>query len=339
MQHQENGDCLDRLSRLLGVSKRSLKRWLKEKPRLLAPIAGFDMPGFIAYSEELRSKAAALEHKAKRSYGSGKLHEDMKGKLPRRVIQNGVTVQRKEENKVKRDSWKLVRWGEAMTCWAMDDTHCYTAEDGTKYWAHNIKDLATQYLLPPLTGKLAGGKEVADNLRALFERFGAPLFFKRDNGPNLCAKEVDELFSEYGVIALYSLAYYSPYNGSIEQSNCRLKKQIGALSQQYGLPVNEQTLGVLAELAALQENTKLKRSLGRRTAATHFLDNGIAHKKSERKEILKEIREIEKQLRNELGQEPKAYDIKRSSRLAIEAVLEKRQFVSILKPEPVSPIS
>ncbi len=110
-----------------------------------------------------------------------------------------------------------------MVCWAMDDTHGFTDKQGLKVWIHNIQDLGSQYILPPVTGRILSGEAVALNLRTLFKRFGAPLFLKRDNGKNLCAKEVDEVLKEFGVIALNSPPYYSQYNGSVEQANGLLK--------------------------------------------------------------------------------------------------------------------
>ena len=58
----------------------------------------------------------------------------------------------------------------------------------------------------------------------LFRRFGAPLFYKRDNGGNLNRTAVNDVLAEYGVIPLNSPAYYAPYNGAIERGQREIKQ-------------------------------------------------------------------------------------------------------------------
>ena len=84
--------CIAQLCRLIGIGERSLRRWSKQRPSKLVPVSGFDMPLFNVYDEELQRKAATLEHGAKRSKGSGELHEKMKDKLSRRQIDQGIAA-------------------------------------------------------------------------------------------------------------------------------------------------------------------------------------------------------------------------------------------------------
>jgi len=98
--------------------------------------------------------------------------------VPRRTIQQKITDERKDVNRQKRIALKTLSWSESMVCWAMDDTHVFTPKNGLKMWVHHIKDLGSQYILPTVTRKLLTGKQVADNLRSLFDMFGAPLLLK-----------------------------------------------------------------------------------------------------------------------------------------------------------------
>lgn len=64
-----------------------------------------------------------------------------------------------------------------------------------------MQDLASRYKFPPPAGDaMPHGEEVAENLERLFERHGAPLVVKRDNGGNLNHGAVDALLDRYLVI-------------------------------------------------------------------------------------------------------------------------------------------
>jgi len=326
-----------------GIAFRQIARWLnppvKRKKQLTVVSLEVEDPldkwfrKFMDGGEDF-----ALRHTPKRSYGSGALHVQLKGLVPRRTIQQKITDERKDVNRRKRIALKTLSWSESMVCWAMDDTHVFTNEQGRKVWIHNIKDLGSQYILPPVTGKLLTGKQVADNLRSLFDMFGAPLLLKRDNGSNLCAAEVDEVLEKYQVITLNSPPYYSPYNGSIEQANLLIKARMRALSVKYDRPLNEQTLPLLAALAAHEENAQSKRSIGRRTPSFTFFKN---HKRrinnKTREEVIAHIEEMKKSLRGNRTALNKREE-KRINRKAVEAVLEKRGYINVVENNRVSPV-
>jgi len=326
-----------------GIAFRQISRWLnppvKRKEQLTVVSLEEEDPldkwfrKFMEGGEDF-----SLRHTPKRSYGSGAVHLQLKGLVPRRTIQQKITDERKDENRRKRIALKTLSWSESMVCWGMDDTHIFTNEQGQKMWVHNIKDLGSQYILPPVTGKLMTGKQVADNLRSLFDVFGAPLLLKRDNGSNLCATEVNEVLKKYKVIALNSPPYYSPYNGSIEQANLLIKTRIKVLSEKYERPLNEQTLPLLAALAAHEENAQRKRSIGRRTPSFTFFKN---HKRrinnKTREEVIAHIEEMKKSLRGNRTALNKREE-KRINRKAVEAVLEQRGYINVVENNRVSPV-
>ncbi|EDM24845.1 hypothetical protein LNTAR_23889 [Lentisphaera araneosa HTCC2155] len=283
-----------------------------------------------------------LEHKIKRTHGSKKFHEALKAEgLSQRQIQERINELREEhhEEQKTRENLKVVKWHESMHCWAMDDTHKFTTQNGTKYWVHNIKDLGSQYLLPPITGPIKTGEEVAQNLKKLFDRFGAPFVLKRDNGANFCNQYVDQVLAEYGVIALTSPPYYSKYNGSIEQSNNQLKKQIDDIAQKHDCPINCRTLSILACLAAHEENCKEKRSLGRREPNSVFFSSfrkiNIKTQK-QRQEAITAIQKIENKLLNESQNHSDKKAKNTVKRKAIETFLENNGYITTYKEEQLS---
>jgi len=273
-----------------------------------------------------------LQHTQQRSNGSREFHECLESIASRRRIQEFITAERKEHNKVQNSRLTRVTWTAPRVCWAMDDTHLLTEHDGTKIWIHNIKDLGSQYILPPVTGRMMGGKEVAENLKSLFDRFGAPLVIKRDNGANLCSEEVNKVLKKYKVIALTSPAYYSQYNGSIEQANGLLKKRIVMLCQKYDVTLNRKSGRILADLAAHEENNRVKRSTKKRTPSFHFFKRTKKSVNKKRWEVINEIideREILTCGRTSLTGNQK----KRISRKAVEAIFEKRGYTKVIQPE------
>ena len=322
------------------IALRQIFRWLNP-PEVQAEVSLMELDLVLeAFRKQMSGEEeyVLLRHGLKRSSGSGKLHEKLKGVVPRRRIQEVVNDDRKASNDEKRDELTRVCWSGAMTCWAMDDTHLFTDNNGVKQWVHNVKDLTSQYILPPVVGSLMGGEEVAENLRELFKRFGAPLVLKRDNGSNLSCAAVDKVLNEFDVIPLNSPPYYSRYNGSIEQANKLLKERIKLLSQKHKCPINKQTAAVLAAFAAHEENTQYKRSTKRKTPSHQFFkSNRNNPETSLRKEVINDINEYVKLLTHEYMPRTKREEnsVKRE---AAEAVLEKRGYIKVVAKKQVSPV-
>lgn len=338
--HKEHRIPVKRQCRFHGIAFRQIHRWLNPpEPDAEQSCAEVDM-----VLEEFRKLMQVeldwipLTHTARRSYGSGKLHARLKGRMPRRRIQQTINDERKSFNRDTRAGYTRLSWKGAMSCWAMDDTHIYTDQNGVKQWIHNIKDLTSQYILPPVTGAQMTGEQVAENLRKLFKRFGAPLVLKRDNGPNLCNAAVNNVLDEFGVIPLTSPAYYSRYNGSIEQANGRLKERIKVLTEEYKCEVNKQTAAILSALAAHDENTHCKRSINRQTPSYQFFKtNKNAPGKSVRREVMNDIKQYIQLLTEEYS--PSTKSEKNSvKRKAVEAVLEKRGYINVTQSQGVLPL-
>jgi len=79
-----------------------------------------------------------------------------------------------------------------------------------------------------MTGDVPCGEEISGYLAATFDRFGAPLFLKRDNGGNLNHTAVNAVLADYFVLPLNSPVHYPPYNGAIEEAQTELKNGLAA---------------------------------------------------------------------------------------------------------------
>ena len=217
-----------------------------------------------------------------------------------------------------------------------DDTFYAKDSEGNKIWIHNIKDLASQYLLPPIAGKFLNGKEVAANLEKLFITHGAPLYLKADNGPNLNSIEVQQLLKRFQVIIVNSPEYYSKYNGSIEQANGLIKKEVDDLAQQMKLIVDINNILPLARLAAHELNSRWKRSIKDRPTCL-FWNYHDQNKKlyTNKKGGLSRNNQSGS---TEAGTTPEEkrmmkHCIKKCKRKAAEEILKKRGYIKIHEPE------
>ena len=130
---------------------------------------------------------------------------------------------------------------------------------------HLVQDLGSRYKLRVLGDEvLARGERIAENLVDLFDRYGAPLIFKRDNGSNLNHHAVNEVFGEFGVIPLNSPPHYPPYNGGIERAQLEMKWELEA--RIGGAEVCARIFRLQCEVSGHEMNHKRRRSLGWQTA-------------------------------------------------------------------------
>jgi len=286
--------------------------------------------------DEIRSHVQRLAHKKKRTLGSGELYQEYKGQISRREFQKMVKEEREQKKDIIKHKMKRIEWLLPTTCWAFDDTFFTTDKNDKKVWIHNIKDLASQYILPPMAGEFKDGKEVARNLQNLFIQFGAPMFLKRDNGPNLNSKEVKEVLEHFHVTVINSPEYYSQYNGSIEHANGLLKKEADSLAKDMNIEVDVKNIAPLARLAAHELNIRYRKSIKDypvclfwRSKRESFKYNNIP----KRKEVYNETLALAQEILDKLTDQEKS-DIRvrrKCRRKAAEEILQKRGYIRVYK--------
>jgi hypothetical protein len=123
------------------------------------------------------------------------------------------------------------------------------------------------------------------NLKRLFDKFGAPVILKRDNGKNLNDKRVNTLLDEYGVIPLTSPVYDPAYNGGIENAQGEIKTWIN----EHSYWVTEMTFTEMAWAAVYELNELCRPVLGGQAAHHVFSHRTIIRDfgKRRRKEVRK----------------------------------------------------
>src|SRR6185437_8497729 len=267
---QQTGLSTRQLCAGLALSLSTLRRWQQRaqngQPLLRQP--GPKKTGPLPL-EQLRERIRQLPHRHQRTHGTGLLSEQYRNGLSRRDLAVLVRDERDRQKRERRRTLKRIAWKEPNLAWAIDATEYGADQRGRKLIIIATQDLAARYQFPPLLTLKTRGDEVADYLRGLFDRHGAPLFLKRDNGSIFNDRAVDAVLAEHCVIPLNSPARYPRYNGAIEKAIREMKQQ---WTEGMPLPAIWQPKHVAPFAHALNhlKNCRRRRSLGGHTAAETY---------------------------------------------------------------------
>jgi hypothetical protein len=322
------------LAKQVGLSCRTLMRW---KARLEGgrPAVGKRGPKKVRPLNlaELKAKLRDLDHGPKRSRGTGRLHGRYSACISRRELNALVRQTRCETNRRCRAETCCVRWLRPNLAWAVDDCRkSDTAVSGTLH-LHSLTDLCSRYKLPPIaSGSLPCGEEVAGHLAHLFERFGPPLFCKRDNGGNLNHTTVNEVLENAWVVPINNPPQMPSYNGAIERTQREFKDFV---KRWQWKAATMESYFLLSEIAANTLNHTPRRCLENRTACrTYFGGNRIRYSRRERRSIFRWIRDLAAELAVRVGK-PKITNVE--WRIAAKQWLLKNDLIKIVRAGKVSP--
>lgn len=283
--------------------------------------------------QQLKDDIAQLPHGKKRTKETVGLVDRYRQAVSRRELERLIHIARKEHNRAQRAAQCRVVWHRPDLVWAMDGCR-FPHRSGTEtLHVHNLQDLCACYKFPPLaTHDEACGEAVAGHLAHQFERFGPPLFCKRDNGGNVNHLAVDQLLEETWVIPINSPVNTASYNGGIEHSQGEFKTYLKCWQDKAK---TTQELMLLTETAAHDLNHLKRRTLSGKTACqVYFAANRVKYGKRERYRIYHWIRELAIRISERLG---KTVIVPAAWRVAAKNWMVKNNLITILKPEEVLP--
>jgi len=225
---------------------------------------------------------------------------------------------------------------------------CRLADDGADSGQDGvllIGDVASGYEFAPLWGEVVtAGELLAAHLEWLFERYGAPLVLKRDNGSNLNHEAVNDVLARHGVLALNSPPYWPRYNGSRERG-VRLFKE--GLAQWIGSKPDATTVDLAdgIELVRLCGNQRPRRRWAGREPVS-LLRSGQEvvrrYDRIERERAAQWVRE-EAERQGQIGSNPEeTRDRSRRTvnawwRRAVETWLQNQNIITIVPGKSVTP--
>jgi hypothetical protein len=232
-----------------------------------------------------------------------------------------VTMARHDLNTIHRQNLRRIGWNVSNVAWSMDP--CEYEKRGGKMYMNQMQDLASRYKFTPMTGGVPCGEEISGYLADTFNRFGAPLFLKRDNGGNLNHVAVNNVLSDFFVIPVNSPVHYPPYNGAIEEAQKELKSGLAAkLSYKPTCP--EEHLEAYAGTVEHDLNHQPRPCLNGSNACRVYFTGKRTFTRWERRDAYDWIANLQNDILSSDGVQPQA-----AWRIAVEAWLRMKGFITV----------
>jgi transposase InsO family protein len=273
---------------------------------------------------KLTQDIGALSHGQDRTQGTGALYARYAPCVSRRELQSMVAMARHDLNTFHRQNLRRIRWNVPNVAWSMDPCE-YKQRDatGAKVYLNQMQDLASRYKFNPMTGGVPCGEEIAGYLTAAFDRYGAPLFLKRDNGGNLNHAAVNNVLTEYFVSPVNSPVHYPPYNGAIEEAQTELKNGLKTkLAYKPGCP--REHLDAYASSVEHDLNHQPRPCLNGNNACRAYFTGRRTFTKWERRDAYAWIINLQNDILCSDGVQPQA-----AWRIAVEAWLRMKGFITV----------
>jgi hypothetical protein len=243
-----------------------------------------------------------------------------------------VEMARHDQSAQHRQNLRRISWNVPNVAWTMDPCeYKHRDTDGGKVYLNHMQDLASRYKFTPMTGDVPCGEEISGYLAATFDRFGAPLFLKRDNGGNLNHTAVNQVLADYFVLPVNSPVHYPPYNGAIEEAQTELKNGLAEkLAHKPGCP--REHLGAYASSVEHDLNHQPRPCLNGKNACLVYFTGRRTFTRWERRDAYVWITNLQKDMLNCEEVQPQA-----AWRIAVEAWLRMKGYITVTIKGKVSP--
>ncbi len=276
----------------------------------------------------LDTEIRLLDHRVKRSEGTTDLYRRYCLSVSRRELGWMVERVRQDLETDRRKQMRRIEWLTPGIVWAMDFT-AYNLGLARKIYLHNTQDLGSRYKFLPMAGGYPVGEEIAGYLDKQFDRYGAPLVLKRDNGGNMKHSAINEVLAESFVLPLNNPEYYAPYNGAIEESQREVKSCLRKKLMD-GLLDPREHITTYAEAVANDLNHQIRPCLNGKTSCQVFFESGNrpAFTKRKRREIYDWVQERVARILLAMNQSGQA--VRESAwRIAVESWLRSKGHIKV----------
>ncbi len=282
---------------------------------------------------QLQEEIRNLKHGKKRTAGTGELHEIYHGQISRESLNELIHEIRDELKRGRREHAEQIIWDCPHMIWSMDDFE-YVFK-GIKFYVHQIQDLASRYKFEPLIDtRPIKGEAVAENLRKLFKKHGAPLLMKRDNGSNLNHFSVINALQEFGVIPLNNPAYYPQFNGGMERAQGEVKRELDIQTQQFELP-DSFPFAVKQAVHNVNHNPRPASLKGNCSCGVWMLHMGVRFSKRYRSKVYQEIKALAIEMYQYVDYTDKELVISECWRKAVKQWLIVNEHITVIRKREV----
>ena len=287
--------------------------------------------------DALWNRVRSLRHGRHRTFGAPALYAAFRDQMIRRHIRPLVRAVRQEITRQERAEQRRVEWRKSGVIWSMDELECRNLAGKTVFWLQ-IQDLGSRYKFGPfMMLHKPTSVEIAEILRSLFQRYGAPLFLKRDNGGNLNGWEINAVLDEFLVIPLNSPPHYPPYNGGIEEAQREFQDVLTV--RMAADPDVASHLLLTTEVIANELNHRLRECLDWQCSCVRFFTGrkeSNQYNRTQRKEVYRQILAIVEDMTACLD-EPDEQAAQAIWRRAVETWMQARGLILIREPKECNP--
>jgi transposase InsO family protein len=330
---EKTGMTYQAITSTVGLPYSSFERWRLRRMNV-TPLVRQPGPPKVKPPdfEKLSQDIAQLSHGQDRTKGTGALYASYRSNISRRDLMKLVEMTRHDQHVLHRQNLRRINWNVPNLAWSMDPCEYEERDEtGAKVYLNHMQDLAARYKFTPMTGDIPCGEEIAGYLAAAFDRFGAPLFLKRDNGSNLNHAAVNQVLADYFVLPVNSPAYYPPYNGAIEEAQTELKTGLAEkLAHKPGCP--REHLEAYASSVEHDLNHRPRPCLNGRTACQVYFSGRRAFTRWERRDAYVWITNVQHDILCSTGVQSQA-----AWRIAVEAWLKMKGYITVTIRGKVSP--
>lgn len=337
--HNEHGFSLRRLCDAAHVGYGTFLRWQRRRsegrPAVCEPgpqpVGPLDMAAVEAQVEN-------LHHGNRRTHGTGRLYQELRGIISRRKLQALIKRARDEVKAAGRAArWRLEWNTSSRHVWAMDTKEVPLA-DGRKVWFQTIRDLGSRYTLGPCGLHTPTGSDIAAWLEVAFKEHGAPLFLRMDNAANENCPEVLAVLARHWVVPFNSPLHYPRYNGGVECAQREIEEGfedwtegLSALPAEY-IPAH-------ANATIHKINHRRRPILGGRHACQVFARNArhATLNTGRRKEVVHDLTRVAASLLDE-DAAGNGHHVRKAWRRAVEWWLENKGIIRIVQTPECQPV-
>lgn len=198
----------------MGHARSTHYEWKKRTETQKPGPKGPDPDVMLTMMEEIE----ALDHVKRRTWGTDTIYQEYERVIPKNVITAAIEQARRRSNKVRRDGAQRYEIVAPNVAWSED---FIDVREGGKVL--RVQDDCTRMAFGAEHRLVWNQADVARFLEDAFRRYGAPFFFKHDQGGEFSGGLFQAFLRGHEIMALPNPPFSPWYNGKMERENLSIR--------------------------------------------------------------------------------------------------------------------